>query len=346
MKYRTLGKTGIQVSSLCLGSMNWGEQNTEQEGHAQLDYAVDAGINFIDTAEMYPIPPRQETYGQTEVIIGNWLKKRSGRDRLILASKIAAPGKDRAWIRGPTSRLDRKNIQLAVDDSLKRLQTDYIDLYQVHWPERYTNYFGQLNYTHIPEKDGASIEETLEALETQVLAGKIRHIGISNETPWGLSQYLRLATQKSLSRIVSIQNPYNLLNRLFEISLSEFSLREQVGLLAYSPLGFGVLSGKYLHNQFPEQARLTRYQNYRRYMNANGIKMTEKYVQLAQTHGLVPAQMSLAFILTRPFLTSVIIGASSISQLASNIASINVELPEEILKIIDSLNVEQPSPCP
>ena len=346
MKYRQLGRTGIQVSSICLGSMNWGDQNTEQEGHAQLDSAIAAGINFIDTAEMYPIPPRKETYGRTEEIIGTWLSKRSDRDKLIIATKIAPPGKNRPYIRGDSNTLDDRNISMAVEASLKRLQTNYIDLYQVHWPERPANNFGQLDYKHLPDKDGTPIEITLGALDKMVRAGKVRHVGISNETPWGVSQYLRLAEQRSLSRIVTIQNPYNLLNRLFETGLSEISLREQVGLLAYSPLGFGVLTGKYLDNQQPEHARLTLNDNYNRYLNKNGIIMTGKYVQLARDAGLQPAQMALAFILSRPFLTSVIIGASSVEQLKRNIDCINVELPGDLLKKIDSLHLELSNPCP
>ena len=346
MKYRQLGRTDIQVSIICLGSMNWGVQNTESEGHAQLDLAVDAGINFIDTAEMYPIPPGPETYGRTEEIIGTWLKKRPDRDKLIIATKIAPPGKNRSWIRGQSNKLDFNNIQRAVDDSLMRLQTDYIDLYQVHWPERFTNYFGQLNYTHNPDRDGTPIEESLEALDKVVRSGKIRNVGVSNETPWGLHEYLRVAGLKSLARIVTVQNPYNLLNRTFEIGMSEIAIREKVGLLAYSPLGFGVLTGKYLARQKPENARLTVNSSYKRYQNDNGIKMTESYVNLAKEHNISPAQMALAFILTREFLTSVIISASTLEQLKTNIDCINIELPESILKKIDSLHFQQPNPCP
>ncbi len=346
MKYRELGNTGIEVSSVCLGSMNWGTQNTEAEGHAQLDLAVESGINFIDTAEMYPIPPVEETYGRTEEIIGTWLANRQDRDKLIIATKIAPPGKNRPWIRGEDNKLDSKNIRQAVDDSLKRLQTDYIDLYQVHWPERFTNYFGQLNYTHKPERDGTPIEEALEALDEVVKSGKVRYIGISNETPWGVAEYLRVSPEKPLSRIVSIQNPYNLLNRTFEIGLSEIAIREKVGLLAYSPLGFGVLTGKYLNDQKPEGARLTDNEDYKRYTNKIGMKMTEKYVALARKHDLDPAQMSLAFILTKPFVTSVIISASKPDQLKTNISCVDLELPEEVIKEIESLHFQQPNPCP
>jgi len=346
MKFRRLGKTNIKVSNICLGSMNWGEQNSEEEGHSQLDLAVESGINFIDTAEMYPIPPESKTYGHTEKIIGTWLKKRSDRDKLIIATKISPPGKNVPWIRGGSNKLDKKNIHQAVDSSLQRLQTDYIDLYQIHWPERFTNYFGQFNYTHNPDLDGTLIEESLTALNEVIRCGKVRHIGISNETPWGMSEYLRVTKAQALTQIVTIQNPYNLLNRTFEVGLSEMSIRENVGLLAYSPLGFGVLSGKYLNQQKPENARLTTYQSYKRYSNENGVKMTERYVNLAKKHGLDPAQMALAFILTRTFLTSVIIGASTIKQLKTNMDCINVNLSDEIIKQIDSLHFQQPNPCP
>lgn len=346
MDYRRLGRTDIKVSSICLGTMTWGEQNTEAEGHAQLDMAMDAGINFIDSAEMYPIPPREETYGETERILGNWLRRRGNRDKLIIASKICPPGKNRAWIRGQSNRLDRRNIEQAIDSSLRRLHTDYIDLYQVHWPERFTNYFGQLNYTHAPDKDGTPVEETLEALDEMVKVGKVRAIGVSNETPWGVSKYLRVSEQKSLSRIVSVQNPYSLLNRLFEIGMSEIALREQVGLLAYSPLGFGVLSGKYINDARPDNARLTRFDTYKRYLNEPGKRMTERYALLAREYEFDPAQMALAFILTREFLTSVIIGATNLEQLKTNIDSIDVKLPEAVLKAIDSMHFQQPNPCP
>jgi len=346
MKYSELGKTGIKVSKICLGSMTWGDQNTEPEGHAQLDRAIDAGINFIDTAEMYPIPPQQRTYGRTEEIIGTWLASRRNRDKVILATKITPPGKNRPWIRGETNKLDRRNIELAVNASLKRLQTDYIDLYQIHWPERNANNFGQLNYTHLPERDGTPIEETLEALQAMIISGKVRHIGVSNETAWGLNEYLQVAEKNAWGRIVSIQNPYSLLNRTFEINLSEIALREQVGLLAYSPLGFGVLSGKYLHGQQPANARLTLYTGFKRYRNEQAVKITAKYVQLALDHGLQPPQMALAFILTRPFLTSVIIGASSVAQLESNIESLESTLSPQILDQIEALHTEQPNPSP
>jgi aryl-alcohol dehydrogenase-like predicted oxidoreductase len=295
---------------------------------------------------MYPIPPEAPTYGRTEEIIGTWHTRRHNRDRFILATKITPPGKNRPWIRGEDNKLDRKNIELAVNASLKRLQTDYIDLYQVHWPERNANNFGQLNYTHTPERDGTPIEETLEALDAIVRSGKVRHIGVSNETAWGLHEYLRVSDKKSLARIVSVQNPYSLLNRTFEINMSEIALREQVGLLAYSPLGFGVLSGKYLDGQQPANARLTLYTGFKRYRNEQAVRITARYVQLARQHGLEPTTMALAFILTRPFLTSVIIGASSTAQLQTNIACLQVKLSDEIMQQIEKLHTEQPNPSP
>ena len=347
MKYHQLGQTDIEVSLICLGSMTWGNQNTENEGHAQLDYAVDAGINFIDTAEMYPIPAKNETLGDTEIILGSWLKKRPDRDKLIIASKIIPAAEFFPDVRNGKNRLDKENIEAAVNASLKRLQTDYIDLYQIHWPERDTNFFSKLNYYHAPQKDGVPIQETLQALGDLVSSGKIRHIGISNETPWGLAEYLRQAERLSLPRIVSIQNPYSLLNRTFEIGLSEFSHREAVGLLAYSPLGFGVLSGKYLHNKKPEGARLTLFgKQYTRYNTGVGVGSTLKYIELAQKYGLEPAQMALAFVNSRPFVTSTIIGATSMEQLETNIASINIELSKELLREIDKLHTAQPNPCP
>jgi len=347
MHYRQLGQTDIEVSLICLGSMTWGGQNTESEGHAQLDHAVDAGVNFIDTAEMYPIPPAQETHGRTETIIGNWLKKRPLRKRLIIASKIVPAAAHVSYVRGGNNRLDKKNIDSAVHASLQRLQTDYIDLYQIHWPERDTNFFAKLNYYHAPQKDGVPIEETLAALGALVTSGKIRHIGISNETPWGVAAYLRHAERLSLPPIVSIQNPYNLLNRTFEIGLSEFAHREAVGLLAYSPLGFGVLSGKYLDNKQPAGARLTLFgKHYKRYANEAGVRCTVQYTKLAQQYGLDAAQMALAFVNTRPFVTSTIIGATGMEQLQANIASIDIELPKTLLREIEKIHTAQPNPCP
>jgi len=249
MELRTLGRTGLQVSLIGLGTMTFGEQNTESDGHAQLDYAVDHGVNLIDTSEVYAVPPRAETYGSTERIIGTWLRRSGKRQNVVLCSKVAGPGRALGvtHVRGGGNRLDRRNIVEAIDDSLRRLQTDYLDLYQVHWPDRSTNFFGRLDYEHVEQEDAVPIEETLEVLSELVQAGKVRYIGVSNETPWGLHRYLQLAHQGGLARLVSIQNPYCLLNRSFEIGLAEIALRENVGLLAYSPLGFGMLTGKYLN---------------------------------------------------------------------------------------------------
>ena len=346
MQYKRLGRTDIEVSLICLGTMTWGEQNTEAEAHEQLDYAVDAGINFIDTAELYPVAPMEETQGRTETCLGNWLNKRKDRDKLIIASKVCASADWIPYLRNGDAKLDRKNIEAALNASLKRLQTDYLDLYQPHWPERDTNYFGKQDYYHAPEKDGIPIEETLGVLNDLVQAGKIRQLGISNETAWGTSEYLRVSDKKQFPRIVSIQNPYNLLNRSFEIGLSEFSHREDVGLLAYSPMAFGVLSGKYLNDAKPEGARITLFERFSRYTNENGIACTAAYVNLAKESGLDPAQMALAFVNTRPFLTSNIIGATNMTQLKSNIASLDVNISKDVLREIENIHENQPNPCP
>lgn len=346
MKYSTLGNTSIQVSKICLGTMTWGQQNTKNEAFEQLDYAVDAGINFIDTAELYPIPPKGETYGETERIIGDWIKQRKNRDKIILASKVVGKSDWTPHIREGKTCLDRKNITSALEASLKRLKTDYIDLYQLHWPDRKANFFGKLGY--VPEDDGdiPQLQETLEVLEEFVKAGKIRHIGVSNETPWGTMQLLKLAEQHDLPRIVSIQNPYSLLNRSFEVGLAEIACREEVGLLAYSPLGFGVLSGKYLNGNFPEGSRLKLFKEYSRYTKEQGVKATEAYVDLANQHGLNPAQMALAFVNTRPFITSTIIGATTLHQLKDNTKSISLNLSAHLLEVIEKIHMMISNPSP
>lgn len=348
MQYNRLGKSDLRVSRICLGTMTYGEQNTEQEGHQQLDYAVDQGVNFIDTAELYAIPPKAETYGATESVIGSWLKKRGRRDDIVLASKIAGPGPDWvAHIRSGQTRFDEKTIQQALDASLDRLQTDYLDLYQLHWPERETNYFGQLGYEADPnEADMTPIHETLKALEQQVKAGKIRYIGLSNETPWGIMQFLNAAKSYNLPSIVSVQNPYSLLNRSYEVGCAEISHRENIGLLAYSPLGFGVLTGKYLNNAQPAGARITRWPHYKRYSNEQAVAATTAYVELAKQHQLDPAQMALAFVNTRPFLVANIIGATSLAQLKTNIASIDLELNQEVLSGIVDIHQRYANPAP
>jgi len=347
MKYNKLGNTDVEVSAICLGTMTYGQQNSEAQGHQQLDYAVDQGINFIDTAELYSIPPDAETYGSTETIIGSWLAKRGSRNDIVLASKIAGGGFD--WvshIRKGKTRFSAYHINQALDASLKRLQTDYIDLYQLHWPERNTNYFGKLNYQQQDERELTPIEQTLRVLQKQVQAGKIRYVGLSNETPWGIMQFLTLAKQYDLPVIASVQNPYSLLNRSYEIGCAEISHREGVGLLAYSPLGFGVLSGKYLNGNQPDGARMTIWPSYSRYTNTQAVSATKAYVDLAHNYKLDPAQMALAFVNTRPFLTSNIIGATTMQQLETNIASIDVELSNELLSDIEIIHQTYSNPAP
>ncbi|NBA94629.1 NADP(H)-dependent aldo-keto reductase [Pseudomonas sp. R5(2019)] len=346
MDYRTLGRTDLSVSALCLGTMTWGEQNDQAEAFAQIERAKDAGINFIDTAEMYPVPPRPETYASTERIIGNWFKERGDRADWILASKVAGPGNGISHIRDGQLKHDRHNIVAALDASLKRLQTDWIDLYQLHWPERSTNFFGKLGYQHQADADFTPLEETLQVLDEQVKAGKIRHIGLSNETPWGTLKFLQLAESRGWSRAVSIQNPYNLLNRSFEVGLAEIAIREQCGLLAYSPLAFGMLSGKYENGARPAQGRLTLFSRFQRYSNPQSVAACSRYVALAREHGLDPAQMALAFVTAQPFVTSNIIGATSLEQLESNLASAELTLSEEVLSAIEAIHQQQPNPAP
>ena len=349
MEYRKLANTDIKLSVICLGSMTWGMQNTEEEGHAQIDFALERGVNFIDTAELYPVPPNLECQGKTETCIGTWLASRKKRDKIFIASKVTGPGEFVKFIRqGP--RLNRKHIELAIEASLKRLQTDYIDLYQLHWPERKTNFFGKLGYS--PESDeetkkAISIHETLEVLNDLVKAGKIRYIGLSNETPWGLMEFLRLAKEKNMPRVVSIQNPYNLLNRIYEIGLAEMSHREKISLLAYSPLAFGVLSGKYIGGQLPNKSRLQLFgKHYKRYINEVALKATEAYAKIAKKYNLDFAKMSLAFVNSRSFLTSNIIGATTLKQLEHNIDSINLKLDLEILEEILTVHKKYPNPSP
>ncbi|MCU7872225.1 MAG: NADP(H)-dependent aldo-keto reductase [Candidatus Thiodiazotropha sp. (ex Lucinoma borealis)] len=346
MIYRPLGQTDIEVSALCLGTMTYGEQNSETEAHKQLDQAFDAGINLIDTAEMYPVPPRAETQGLTERHIGTWLANRGRRDRVILATKVAGPGEWLNYIRDGNLHLDKSNIETALEQSLQRLQTDYIDIYQLHWPDRHTNYFGELGYRPDKEEQTTPILETLQVLSDLIKAGKIRHIGVSNETPWGLMRYLQLAEELDLPRVVSIQNPYNLLNRTFEIGLAEIAHREACGLLAYSPMAFGVLSGKYLDGQQPSGARLTLFERFNRYSNPETDRATERYVALAREQDLNPAQMALAFVTSRPFVTSNIIGATTLAQLDKNIDSIHMTLSDETLQGIEAIHRQQPNPSP
>lgn len=345
MNYRKLGRTDLNVSALCLGTMTWGEQNEASEAFAQIERAKAYGINFIDTAEMYPVPPRAETYSKTEQIIGEYFKRRGDRADWILASKIAGPGNGISHIRGGQLRHDRAHIVAALDASLKRLQTDWIDLYQLHWPERPTNFFGQLGYRH-QDSDFTPLEETLAVLDEQVKAGKIRHIGLSNETPWGTMKFLHLAQSHGLPRAASIQNPYNLLNRSFEVGLAEVAMREQCGLLAYSPLAFGMLSGKYEGGARPANARISLFSRFARYTNPQSESACSQYVALARQHGLDPAQMALAFVNAQPFVTSNIIGATNLEQLESNLASTELNLTEEVLAGIEAIHKAQPNPAP
>lgn len=344
MEYRALGRTGLNVSAICLGTMTWGEQNTEAEAHAQMDLAVASGVNFFDTAEMYPVPPKAETQGLTETYIGTWFKKTGRRQDIVLASKVIGPGMFPYLRGGP--RLDREQVLAACDASLTRLQTDVIDLYQVHWPQRNTNYFGKLGYEPRDEDGVVPIEETLGALAELVQQGKVRHIGISNETPWGVSEYLRLSRERDLPRIQTIQNPYSLLNRSFEVGLSEFSHREGIGLLAYSPLAFGALSGKYLGGVWPEGARLTLFKRFSRYNGDHAEAAIAAYVALAREHGLDPAQMALAFVTGQPFVVSNIIGATSLEQLRSNLASAELTLSVAVQKQIEQIHARHTIPCP
>lgn len=344
MQRRPLGNSGISVSRLCLGTMTFGEQNSEIEAHAQLDRALAAGIDFIDTAEMYPVPPRAETQGRTEAYIGSWLKARGRRDDIVLASKVAGAGRGMTYLRGGP-KLSRAQIHQALDESLKRLNTDYLDLYQLHWPDRPANYFGRLDYVH-EESDATPLEETLSALKEAVDAGKVRSIGLSNETPWGVMKCLQLAERLGLPRAVSIQNPYNLLNRSYEIGLAEVSHREEVGLLAYSPLAFGVLSGKYLGGVRPEGARLTLFERFQRYSTPRTEEATRAYVEIAHRFDLDPAQMALAFVNSRPFLTSNIIGATTLEQLERNIASETLTLDDEVIEAIEAVHQRLPNPAP
>ena len=347
MKYSKLGNTDIDISRICLGTMTWGEQNTRDEAFAQMDMAVDMGINFFDAAEMYPVPPRPETAGLTEEYLGDWLKARGARDKIVLATKVTGRSTRNGGVGHIRNgaRLNRAHIHEAIDGSLKRLKTDYVDLYQVHWPERTTNFFGQLEYPG-EDDDGIAISETLQALDELVKAGKVRHIGISNETAWGIHAYLKAADEHGLAHIVSIQNPYNLLNRTFDIGAAEMSIRERVSLLAYSPMAFGALSGKYLDGAKPEGARLTLFDRFTRYLNPAALEATAAYVALAREHGLDPAQMALAFVNQRRSVVSNIIGATNLTQLKANIESVDVKLNEAVLEGIEEIHNRQPNPSP
>ncbi len=349
MKYRKLGNTNIDVSVICLGTMTFGEQNSQEEGFEQMNYSLERGINFFDTAELYAVMPRKETYGKTEEIIGNWFKESKKRDKVILASKIASKSEsDLEWIRDGSKNLgfNKKNINLAIDNSLKRLKTDYIDLYQLHWPERKVPKFGELDFEYDPNDKWTDIEEVLENLSTLVKSGKIRYVGLSNETPWGMMKFLQIAKEKNLPRMVSIQNVYSLVNRVFDIANSEVSIREKCGLLAYSPLAGGRLSGKYIGNKKPKNSRYTLWpKRFSRHHTKRGEVAIEAYFKLANKYGIAPSTFANAFVNNRPFVTSNIIGATNMKQLKENIDSIDTVLSEEILNEIEEIHLSDPNPC-
>jgi len=346
MNYKKLGTTDLDVSTICLGTMTWGEQNSQEEGFEQMDYALDNGVNFFDVAEIYPSPCRKETYGETEKVMGNWFEEKKKRDKIILATKISGPGL--SYVRSGGPQYTEKKISEAIENSLKRLKTDYIDLYQLHWPERKTNFFGKLGYVHKEDSnEWNDFEKVLTALEKFIKQGKIRYIGLSNETPWGLSKFLEVSKIKKLPRMMSVQNPYSLLCRTYEVGLSEISIREKSGLLAYSPLAGGFLTGKYRNNNLPEKSRQKLFGDYyTRYSKPNVSPVIEKYFNLAEKFNLDFAQMSLKFCEIQPFMTSVIIGATTMEQLKINIESVNVNLSDEIIKDINHIQKLYPNPCP
>jgi len=345
MNFKKLGNTDFKVSTICLGTMTWGEQNNQKEAFEQMNYALDSGINFFDTAEIYPSPCFEKTYGATEKIIGNWFKEKKNRDQVILASKISGPGL--SWVRNGGPQYSEENIKKAIEDSLKRLQTDYIDLYQLHWPERKTNFFGKLNYKHKEEDSWNDFEKILVTLEKFIKQGKIRYVGLSNETSWGLAKFLEVSKLKTLPKIMAVQNSYNLLCRTYEIGLAEISIREKSGLLAYSPLAGGFLTGKYRNNNLPENSRQKLFGDYyTRYNKPNASIVIEKYFDIAKKFNLHFAQMAIKFCEIQKFLTSVIIGATSMEQLKIDIESVNVNLTEEIIKKINDVQIIYPNPCP
>ena len=345
MKFKKLGTTDLDVSLICLGTMTWGTQNSEKDAFEQMDYSVSKGVNFFDTAEIYSVPPNSESYGKTEVMIGNWFEKRKNRNKIILASKVAGPGCD--WIRGGGNNFEEKKIGEAIEGSLKRLKTDYIDLYQLHWPERSTNYFGERDY-FLDDNEGNwnSFESILEALKKFIKSGKIRYIGMSNETPYGLSKYIELSKSKNLPRMMSVQNPYNLVNRTYEIGMSEISIREKCGLLVYYPLAAGALSGKYRNGKMPKNSRQALFKGWERHLNPLALKAYDEYFKLARDYNLTMVQLAQAFVNSRPFVTSNIIGATTMEQLKENIESIEIELSNEIIRKINLIHNKNPNPSP
>ena len=344
MNYRKLGNTNLEVSTICLGTMTWGEQNTQEEGFDQMDFALDQGVNFWDTAELYAVPPRKETFGHTETIIGNWFEKSKKRDKVILASKIAGPS--RKYLRNGENSFVGPNLEEALNNSLKRLKTDYIDLYQLHWPERNVNNFGKLGYVH-KENNWNEFENVLGELKKYIDKGKIRYVGLSNETPWGAIKYLQISKDNNLPRMMCVQNPYNLLNRSYEVGLAEISIREKIGCLAYSPLASGYLSGKYRNKAFPKGSRMERdFDFWTRYRKPNIDEAVEEYFKISEEHDLDMSQMSIKFCEIQDFVTSVIIGATSMEQLKTNIESVNVNLSDDVIKKINKIQTIYPNPCP
>ena len=344
MNYKKLGNTELKVSTICLGTMTWGEQNSQDEGFEQMDFSLDQGINFFDTAELYAVPPRKETYGDTEEIIGNWFQKTKKRDKIILATKVAGPARN--YLRGGQNSFVGKNLDDALEASLKRLKTDYIDLYQLHWPERNVNSFGRLGYEH-KENEWNSFEDVLDNLNKHVKNGKIRYVGLSNETPWGVMNYLKLSKDKDLPRMMSIQNPYSLLNRSYEVGLAEVSIREKIGCLAYSPLASGYLSGKYRNGELPKGSRIERdFEFWSRYRKPNTEKAVEEYYKISKKYNLDMSQMSIKFCEVQDFMTSVIIGATTMEQLKTNIESVKVNLDKQVIKEINEIQKIYTNPCP
>jgi len=344
MNYKKLGNTELEVSTICLGTMTWGEQNTKDEAFEQMNYALDEGVNFWDTAELYSVPPKKETFGHTEVIIGEWFKKSKKREKVVLATKVSGP--ERPYIRNGENNFGIDNLSKALEGSLKRLQTDYIDLYQLHWPERNVNNFGRLGYLH-KENNWNQFEDVLGNLKKFIDQGKIREIGLSNETPWGASKFLELSKQKNLPRMMSVQNPYSLLNRTYEVGLAEISIREKIGLLAYSPLASGFLTGKYRNNTLPKNSRIERDGDFwTRYNKPQRDNAIEEYFKIAKKYSLDMAQMSIKFCEIQDFMTTVIIGATTMEQLKTNIESVNVDLSNDIINEINQIQTIYPNPCP
>ena len=345
MKFKKLGNTDLDVSLICLGTMTWGTQNTEKDAFEQMDYSISQGVNFFDTAEIYSVPPNSDSYGKTEIMIGNWFEKRKNRDKIILASKVAGPGCD--WIRGGGNNFDEKKIGEAIDGSLKRLKTDYIDLYQLHWPERSTNFFGRRDYSY-NNKEGEwnSFENILDALGKFIKSGKIRYIGMSNETPYGLSRYLEISKNKGAPRMMSVQNPYSLVNRTYEIGMSEISIRQKCGLLVYYPLAAGALSGKYRNGEMPKNSRMALFKGWERHLNPLAMRAYDEYYKLAKDFNLTMVQLAQSFVNSRPFVTSNIIGATTMEQLKENIDSVNIDFTDEMMERVDKIHNENPNPSP